>query len=117
MEPIFNAHGHAVGWLKEAAVRNLNGTTVAWVNGDTLYDLSGSELGKFSSGFFRVEGAPFAFVKGASGGPILPITAIPPIPPIPDIPPIKPIFGIPSIPSIPSLSWSSRSHSAAVPGL
>jgi hypothetical protein len=76
------------------------------LDGGNVYGHRGQHLGVFASGLFRDHrGGVVSFVRGASGGPILPIPEIAPIPPIPVIPPIPAIPSIPPIPSIPSLGW------------
>lgn len=113
MTPIHDRNGRVVGWLYEGRVLDLRGHTIGILNGDVVYDNSGRERGRFTTGFFRDrQGDAVAFVPGASGGPIPPIPQIPPVPPLPSIPPIPAIPNIPNIPPIPSLRWSAQPFQA-----
>ena len=114
MEPIFNNKGKTVAWLKSGEENNIiynrSAKAIAFTSDNSVFDYKGKYICRFFNGYFRERsGNAFSFVKGASGGPLLPITEISPIPPIPSIPPIKPIESIPPIPPVDSLSWSGAS--------
>lgn len=106
MEPIYTRSGAVVGWLHQQRVIDRYNNYRGFLHNNALYSMNGQYLGRFNNGFFRdLFGNAVAFIKGASGGPLLPITQIPPIPPIPPVPPINPIPPIPPIPPIDSLIW------------
>jgi len=117
MEPIHDQRGETVGWLKKDIVYDIDGSPVAFIRKKEVINFHGMHLGRFVNGFFRDEGGQVVtFIKGATGGPILPIPSITPIPPIPGITPIRPISPIPPIAPINSLSWSSKSWNAYLEG-
>ena len=118
MKPLFDRQGRTVAWLDGEDIYNLNGSHAGHVDEDGIYLRTGARRGSFSDGFFRdARGHAVAFVEGASNGPLTPITQIPPIAPIPAMPPIPPIPPISPIPPIPSLSWSSLDWPAFLRGI
>jgi len=108
MEPIFDRTGTVIGWLHEGRFLDRSNLYRGFLSGEAIHSMSGNYLGKFQNGFIRDKnGKAVAFIKGASGGPILPLAKVPQIPPIPPIPPLKSIPSIPPIPQIPSLAWGT----------
>lgn len=108
MIPIHDKAGQVVAWLNSDDLLDLHGVQRAFVDNGSVVAYDGRHLGTFNKGFFRDRfGAAVTFVKGASGGPVLPIPAIPPFPPFPNIAPFRPIPPIPPIFPIPLLAWSS----------
>lgn len=109
MKPVFDRNGRTIAWINNNYIYNLSGNKVlAFNNKNSIFNYGGKHLGRLNNGFFRDKnGNAVAFLQGAKGGPVIPITQIPPIPPIPTIPPIPPIPSIPTIPSIDSYNWSN----------
>lgn len=109
MNPIYDRKGQVVAWLRnDRDIYQLDGKHAAVIKNGNVYGHRGQHLGIFKKGLFRCHrGGAVAFLKGASGGPMLPLPSISPIPPIPATPPIPAIPSIPPIPAIPSLGWSS----------
>jgi hypothetical protein len=109
MEPIFDKNGQTVAWLNNEYIYSLSGRNVlAFLNNQSVFTYGSKYLGTFNNGFFRdKKGHAVTFLAEARNGPIPPIPRIPPIPPIPAIPPIPPVPPIPSIPPIDSFSWST----------
>ena len=106
MEPIYDRLGKVVAWLYEGRIIDKSNKYRGFLHNDALYSMSRPHLGRFRSGFFRdLSGGAVAFIKGASGGPLLPLTQIAPIPPIPPIPPINPIPPVPPVAPLDHLSW------------
>ena len=108
MEPIYDRSGRVVGWLGGNDVYHLNGSHAAVVIGPNVYGHRGQQLGVFGGGFFRDhDGAVVAFIRGASGGPVLPAQSLHPAPPIPSVPPVPAVPAVPRVPAAPSSSWGS----------
>ena len=92
MEPIYDRSGKVVAWLNEGRILDQSNKYSGFLHNDALYSMNGHYLGQFRSGFFRDRsGGAVAFIKGASGGPVIPATQIPPINPIPPVAPVAPI--------------------------
>lgn len=108
MEPIYDRNGQTVGWLKDGVIYDRTPKPRAFIHNGAIFTYDRRYIGRFDNGYFRDRsGRSVAFIKSASGGPILPIPEIPPTPPILPIPPIAPIPPISPIPAMPSLSWSN----------
>jgi hypothetical protein len=109
MTPIYDRNGRTIAWMNNNYIYHLSGRQVlAFVNNNSVFTYGSRHIGRLSNGFFRDRfGHAIAFIQGATNGPMPPIPQIPPIPPIPAIPPIPPLPPIPPIPPINSLSWSN----------
>lgn len=110
MEPIYNASGKVVGWMKGRNIYHLNGEHAAVVNQGNVHGNNGQYLGVFKDGLFRDHrGQMVAFVvallRVGIGDHQLPVTAMAPVPPIPSSAPAPTLHPIPPIPAIPSPGW------------
>ena len=105
--PIHDSAGLTVGWLDANTVRDRSGIHRAFVSNRSIFTYSGGYLGAFVDGFFRDKsGHAVAFIRGATGGPLLPLAALPPSPPLFPLAPLAPLPPLPPVPALPSLSWS-----------
>jgi len=110
MQAVFDRRGVTVGWIDDERVLDLRVQHRAFVRGSALFGYDTRYLGTFSGGFFRDRaGNAVAFIRGASGGPLLPLTQLPPIPPLAPLPPLKPLAPLAPLAPWPSLSWSKLS--------
>ena len=108
MEPIFDQHGHTVGWLAYRLVYSVDGQARAFLRGDVVNSFFPSHLGWFSGGYFRgLDGGAVGWVRRARGGPPTPepLPAEPQpflqfamLPPMPTLSPLRPL---------PSPHWST----------
>ena len=106
MEPIYGHSGQVVGWLQGEDIYHLNGSHAAVLNGTNVYGHRGQQLGVFDKGLFRDHsGGVVAFIRGATGGPVLPVPSVAPVPPVPSVPPVPAIPSVPRVPAVPSLGW------------
>ena len=106
MEPIYDRNGRVVAWLRGADIYALNGAHAAVTNGPNVYGHRGQQLGVFERGLFRDHnGGVVAFIRGGSGGPVLPVPSVPPVPPIPSVSPVPAVPSVPRVPAVPSLGW------------
>ena len=108
MEPIYDRRGSVVAWLSGQNLYHRNGQHAAVVHGDNVYGHRGQQLGRFVNGLFRDhQGGAVAFLRGASGGPVLPVPSVPPVPPVPSVPPVPAVPSVPRVPAVPSLGWGA----------
>ena len=111
MKPIYNRFGRTIAWIKDNHIYDLHGKKVlGFVKSGLIFNYKGKFIGRCSNNFFRdLRGHAVVFMKGASGGPIIPIPQKSPNPPISTIPLSSPIpFTMPDSYSHPidSLFWS-----------
>jgi len=109
MEPIFNRTGRVVAWHHGNDIYHLNGFHVCFIDGTNVYGHSGQHLGVFTNGLFRDHhGGVVAFVRGATGGPVLPTQWAPPVPPVPSVAPVHAVPSVPPVPAVPSIRWGQE---------
>ncbi|NIS60528.1 MAG: hypothetical protein GTO13_07480 [Proteobacteria bacterium] len=110
MEPIYDPAGAIVAWKRGDDIHDVHGQAVAFVSNKNVVSYSGRYLGVLDKGLFRDHhGDPVAFMRGATGGPVLPVPSEKPVPPVPAVAPARPEPPIPPVPGVPSLRWSSLS--------
>ena len=109
MEPIYDRAGRVVAWHRGKDIYHLNSTHAGVINGVNVYGHHGQQLGVFKNGLFRDHrGGVVAFVRGATGGPVLPVPSVPPVPPVPSVPPVPAVPSVPRVPAVPSLGWGQE---------
>jgi len=95
-----------VAWRLDNDIYHLNGSLAAVINGENVYGHKGQHFGVFKNGLFRDHhGGVVAFIRSASGGPVLPVPSVPPVPPVPSVPPVPAVPSVPPVPAVPSLGW------------
>src|SRR5689334_10424103 len=103
MKPIYDRRGKVVAWQRDTDIYHLNGSHAGVINRQNVYGHRGQQLGVFKSGLFRDHrGGVVAFVRGASGGPVLPVPSVAPVPPVPSVPPVPAVPSVPRVPAVPS---------------
>ena len=108
--PIFDLKGSLTAWLKDNLIFSVSGAAAAYLNGENVINYAGVHCGSLKNGFFRDHGGNIvAFIKGATGGPMLPVTKTPPVAPMPGVAPIKPVAPMTPVQALPSLNWSGLS--------
>ncbi len=117
MQPIHDSAGAVVAWKRENDIHNTRGEAVAFLSNRNLVSYKGRHLGVFDKGLFRdYRGDVVAFMRGATGGPVLPVPSEVPVPPVPAVAPVRPEPPVPPEPAVPSLRWSSLSWEEFVAG-
>ena len=107
-EPIYDSAGAVVAWKRGDDIHDVRGQAVAFLSNKNLVSYSGKQLGVLDKGLFRDHhGDVVAFMRGATGGPVLPVPSEKPVPPVPAVAPARPEPPIPPAPVAPSLRWSS----------
>jgi hypothetical protein len=107
VQPIFDKDGTTVAWLQDDTVRDSQGGTIGFVADEALYTLIGQFVCHVTGGFFRDrDGAAIAFVEPHGIGPLTPLTRLPPPPPAASLAPLRPLFPVPPLAPLPSLTWS-----------
>ena len=106
MLPICDPHGSTIAWFKDELIFSLSGTPLAFLKDESVINYAGTHCGFLKNGFFRDYGGNIvAFMRGATGGPILPPVKVAPAP-IPGVIPIRPAAPIPPAAAMPTFSWS-----------
>ncbi len=109
MEPIYDRAGRVVAWQRGTDIYHLNGSHAGVINGANVYGHRGQQLGVFVKGLFRDHrGGVVAFLRGATGGPVLPVPSVSPVPPVPSVPPVPAVPSVPRVPAVPSLGWGQE---------
>ncbi|MFQ6078907.1 MAG: 4-fold beta flower protein [Thermodesulfobacteriota bacterium] len=110
MEPIYDSAGAIVAWKRGDDIHDLHGRAMAFLSNNNVVSYSGRHLGVLDKGFFRDHhGDVVAFMRGATGGPVLPVPSVPPIAPVPAVAPARPEPPVPPSSAVPSVRWSSFS--------
>jgi 4-fold beta-flower domain-containing protein len=106
MEPIYDRIGRAAAWRHDNDIYNLDGSHAAVLNGPNVYGHRGQQLGVFGNGLFRDgRGGVVAFMRGATGGPVLPELSVAPVPPVPSVPPVPAVPSVALVPAVLSSGW------------
>ena len=109
MEPINDRAGRVVAWRRGDDIYHLSGAHAGIIKGTNVYGHRGQQLGVFKNGLFRDHhGGVVAFMRGATGGPVLPVPSVPPVPPVPSVAPVPAVSSVPRVPAIPSLGWGQE---------
>src|SRR5688572_28920063 len=83
MKPIFSPQAQVEAWYKADAIYDENGHPRAIVRNDSLYTLNGNYLGRIEQGYIRDQrGDAVAFMRGATGAPIVPTPRVIPTAPM-----------------------------------
>jgi hypothetical protein len=108
MEPIFDPHGRAVGWLSNDVVYERSGRARAFVDNGAVISYRAQHIGWLDGGYFRDRsGDAVGFMPGATAGPLPPVADVPPVPPVLTIAPVPPVPPVAPAPSGPALNWSN----------
>jgi hypothetical protein len=108
MTPIFDRRGVVVAWLMDERILDRRGRHRAFLRGASVYGYDRRHRGTFKRSFFRDRhGDAVAFVKGATGGPLLPLRQLVPLAPLPQLPPLKPLVSLAPVSPLPTLRWSA----------
>jgi hypothetical protein len=117
VEPIFDSAGAVVAWKRGDDIHDAHGQAAAFLSSRNIVSYSGRHLGVFDKGLFRDHhGDVVAFMRGATGGPVLPVPSEKPVPPVPAVTPSRPEPPPPPAPAVPSLRWSSLSWERFIAG-
>jgi hypothetical protein len=107
MEAVFDLDGITVAWLNGESIHDIDGTPVALIRGTAAYNYHAEQFGFFISGFFfDGDGNAVGFIRDAQGGPFKPPVQPSPLQPDLEAPPATPVLPIPEIPPVPTLFWS-----------
>jgi hypothetical protein len=83
MEPIFSPQAQVVAWFKSDAIYDESGHPRAIVRDRNIYTLKGTHLGRMEHGYIRDHrGDAVAFLRGATGSPIVPTPRVIPTAPM-----------------------------------
>jgi hypothetical protein len=106
--PVFDRKGWGVGWILNNVLFDNGGMAQAFIKNDGVFRFDGGYLGQVEDGFFRDRsGDVVGWLKGATGGPLLPTTLSSGEPPsIARVPTIPLDDLVAAKPASPSLSWS-----------
>ena len=117
MEPIYDSGGAVVAWKRGDDIHDVRGQALAFLGNKNVVSYSGRHIGVLDKGLFRDHhGDVVAFMRGATGGPVLPVPSGKPVPPVPAVAPARPEPPVPRAPAVPSLRWSSLSWEQFVAG-
>jgi hypothetical protein len=91
MEPIYDSAGAVVAWKRDDDIHDVHGRAIAFLSNKNVAGYNGKHLGVLDKGFFRDHrGDVVAFMRGATGGPVLPVPSEKPVPPVPAVAPARP---------------------------
>lgn len=108
----YNKSGVAVAYLYNDGVDIylFDGTPVAYLHEDAVYDFDGNHLGWFDKGWIRdIQGDCVFFTKDATGGPLKPWTQLAPLKGLRQLKSLKSLRNMPTMRAPDSLSWSKQS--------
>lgn len=107
----YNHNGSPIAYCEDGThIYLFNGKPVAHINKDSVYNYSGTHLGRLKNGWvLDNNGYRVFFTENATGGPVKPIKQIKPIKSVKQIKPLKGIKQLKPINPISSLSWSTDS--------
>ncbi len=114
MDALYNRHGQVAAWLDrvECQIVDLSGKHVAFVDGDSVYDYSGSHVGWWRKDHIRdSRGAVGLYTSSSANlGVTKPYLAYAPFPPLKAFAPFKPFKAFKPFRPYDQWSWSSDSR-------
>jgi len=103
VEAIYDSAGAVVAWKRGDDIHDVRGRAIAFLSNKNVVSYSGKQLGVLDKGLFRDHhGDVVAFMRGATGGPVLPVPSEKPVPPVPAVAPARPEPPVPRAPVVPS---------------
>ena len=110
MEPIFAPDAQLVAWLKDSIIYDEAGQPIAFLHDNAVFSYEDVYIGRMEHGYFRDEhGDAVAFMRGASGGPLMVSPRVIPTAPTTWRTPSAPaVRVVPAAPTA-SMRWSTKS--------